>query len=56
MKNMKKVLSLVLALVMVFSIVLPASAANTTEAVEFVEIDNDTVKPDLSDRLSLIHI
>lgn len=51
MKNMKKVLSLVLALVMVFSIVLPASAANTTEAVEFVEIDNDTVKPDLSDRV-----
>lgn len=51
MKNMKKVLSLVLALVMVLGLVLPASAANTSEKVEFVEIDNDVVDPDLSKRV-----
>ena len=51
MKNMKKVLAVLLTLVMVFSLVLPAAAANKPEEVGFEQIDNSTVKTDLSGRV-----
>ena len=51
MKNMKKVLAVLLTLVMVFSLVLPAAAANKPEEVGFEQIDNSAVKTDLSGRV-----
>ena len=50
MKNMKKVLAVLLTLVMVLSLVLPASAANKLEEIGFEQIDNSAVKTDLSGR------
>ena len=52
MKNIKKVLSLVLALVMVLGLALPASAVEDTQPVGFTKIDNDAVKADLSNRVA----
>ena len=52
MKNIKKVLSLVLALVMVLGLALPASAVEETQPVGFTKIDNGAVKADLSNRVA----